>query len=105
LKNLSEILKTPYRLKITPYTGKCILICLCCYGLGISAYYSSKGNKRTGEEYGSAKWGTAMELNKKYKDMKNPQNNAILTQNIQIGLDGRKHRRNLNMLVVGGSGS
>ena len=105
LKNLSEILKTPYRLKITPYTGKCILICLCCYGLGISAYYSSKGNKRTGEEYGSAKWGTAMELNKKYKDMKNPQNNAILTQNIQIGLDGRKHRRNVNMLVVGGSGS
>ena len=105
LGNLSEILKTPYHLKITPYTGKCILICICCYGLGISAYYSSKGNKRTGEEYGSAKWGTAMELNKKYKDMKNPQNNAILTQNIQIGLDGRKHRRNLNMLVVGGSGS
>ena len=105
LKNLSEILKTPYHLKITPYTGKCILICICCYGLGISAYYSSKGNKRTGEEYGSAKWGNVSELNKKYRDMKNPQNNAILTQNIQIGLDGRKHRRNLNMLVVGGSGS
>ena len=105
LGNLSEILKTPYHLKITPYTGKCILICICCYGLGISAYYSSKGNKRTGEEYGSAKWGNAAELNKKYRDMKNPQNNAILTQNIQIGLDGRKHRRNLNMLVVGGSGS
>ena len=105
LGNLSEILKTPYHLKITPYTGKCILICICCYGLGISVYYSSKGNKRTGEEYGSAKWGNAAELNKKYRDMKNPQNNAILTQNIQIGLDGRKHRRNLNMLVVGGSGS
>ena len=105
LGNLSEILKTPYHLKITPYTGKCILICICCYGLGISAYYSSKGNKRTGEEYGSAKWGNVSELNKKYRDMKNPQNNAILTQNIQIGLDGRKHRRNLNMLVVGGSGS
>ena len=105
LGNLSEILKTPYHLKITPYTGKCILICICCYGLGISVYYSSKGNKRTGEEYGSAKWGNAAELNKTYRDMKNPQNNAILTQNIQIGLDGRKHRRNLNMLVVGGSGS
>ena len=105
LENLSEILKTPYRLKITPYTGKCVLICLCCYGLGISAYYSSKGNKRIGEEYGSAKWGNAAELNKKYKDTKNPENNAILTKNIQIGLDGRKHRRNLNILVVGGSGS
>ena len=105
LRNLSEIIKTRYHLKITPYTGKCILICICCYRLGISVYYSSKGNKRTGEEYGSAKWGNAAELNKKYRDMKNPQNNAILTQNIQIGLDGRKHRRNLNMLVVGGSGS
>ena len=66
LENLSEILKTPYRLKITPYTGKCVLICLCCYGIGISAYYSSKGNKRIGEEYGSAKWGNAAVHYNKY---------------------------------------
>lgn len=105
LANLSEVLKTPYHIVLTPYTGKSILLCLCCYGLGISAYYSSTGNKRTGEEYGSAKWGSPAELNRKYKDVKNPENNAILTRNIQIGLDGRKHRRNLNILVVGGSGS
>ena len=105
LNSFFEAIKTPYKLKLTPYTGKSILICLCVYGLAISAYYASKGNKRTGEEYGSAKWGSVSEINKKYKDTQNPSNNAILTQNIQIGLDGRKHRRNLNILVVGGSGS
>ena len=105
LNSFFEAIKTPYKLKLTPYTGKSIIICLCVYGLAISAYYASKGNKRTGEEYGSAKWGSVSEINKKYKDTQNPSNNAILTQNIQIGLDGRKHRRNLNILVVGGSGS
>ena len=105
LNSFFEVIKTPYKLKLTPYTGKSIVICLCVYGLAISAYYASRGNKRTGEEYGSAKWGSVSEINKKYKDTQNPLNNAILTQNIQIGLDGRKHRRNLNILVVGGSGS
>ena len=105
MNSFFEAIKTPYKLKLTPYTGKSIIICLCVYGLAISAYYASKGNKRTGEEYGSAKWGSVSEINKKYKDTQNPSNNAILTQNIQIGLDGRKHRRNLNILVVGGSGS
>lgn len=105
INSLTDILKTPFHLKLTPYTIKCVFICLCCYGLAISAYFSSKGNKRIGEEHGSAKWGNAAELNKKYKDFKNSGNNAILTKNVCIGLDGRKHRRNLNILVVGGSGS
>lgn len=105
LKTLATILETPGRIEITPYTGKCILLCLCCYALGISYYFASKGNKRTGEEYGSAKWGNVAEINRKYKNKKEPMQNAILTQHIQIGLDGRKHRRNLNILVVGGSGA
>lgn len=105
INNLSEVMETPYHITFTIYTGKCILICLCCYGLGISYYFVSKGNKRTGEEYGSARWGSVSEINRKYKNRKEPTQNAILTQNIQIGLDGRKHRRNLNILVVGGSGA
>lgn len=105
MENLTEVLKTPFRLTVTPYTGKSILFCLCGYGLAVSAYFSSKGNKRTGEEYGSAKWGNAAELDRKYRDRKHTGQNAILTQHIQIGLDGRKHRRNLNILVVGGSGA
>lgn len=105
INNLAAVMETPYHIEFTLYTGKCILICLGCYGLGISYYFVSKGNKRTGEEYGSARWGSVSEINRKYKNRKEPGQNAILTQNIQIGLDGRKHKRNLNILVVGGSGA
>lgn len=105
ITNLAVVMETPYHIEFTLYTGKCILICLCCYGLGISYYFVSKGNKRIGEEYGSARWGSVSEINRKYKNRKEPGQNAILTQNIQIGLDGRKHKRNLNILVVGGSGA
>lgn len=105
INNLTEVMETPYHIEFTIYTGKCILICLCCYGLGISYYFAAQGNKRPGEEYGSARWGSVSEINRKYKNRKEPEQNAILTQNIQIGLDGRKHRRNLNILVVGGSGA
>ena len=105
INNLAAVMETPYHIEFTFYTGKCILICLCCYGLGISYYFVSKANKRIGEEYGSARWGSVSEINRKYKNRKEPGQNAILTQNIQIGLDGRKHKRNLNILVVGGSGA
>lgn len=105
LNGFSKALQTPFQIYLTPYTAKSILFCLCGYGLAVSACFASKGNKRTGEEYGSAKWGSVPELDKKYRDRKRTENNAILTQHIQIGLDGRKHRRNLNILVVGGSGA
>lgn len=75
------------------------------YGLGIALFVSSRENRRPGEEYGSARWGNPRELCRKYKDKEHPENNIILTQNILFGMDGRKHRRNMNMLVVGGSGS
>lgn len=105
INNLAKVIETPYYIEFTLYTGKCVLICLCCYGLGVSYYFATQGNKRTGEEYGSARWGSVSEINRKYKNRKEPEQNAILTQNIQIGLDGRKHKRNLNILVVGGSGA
>lgn len=105
IEGLTMALENPYHLEITPYTRKSVLFCLCGYGLAVSAYFALKGNKRTGEEYGSAKWGNPAELNRKYKNRREPMQNVILTQNIQIGLDGRKHRRNLNILVVGGSGA
>ena len=83
---------------------KAIFIFLLIYGLGIGVYLSTKRNYRKGEEHGSAKWGNASQLSKKYAD-KNKYENIILTQNTRIGLDGRKHRRNLNVLVCGGSGA
>ena len=67
-------------------------------------YYSTKKNYRRNEEHGSAKWGNAFTINKKYLQ-KPEKNNKILTQNVKVGLNGRKHRRNLNVLVCGGSGA
>ena len=67
-------------------------------------YFSTRRNYRRREEHGSAKWGNAGALNKKYRD-KDPSANKLLTQNVRIGLDGKKHRRNLNILVCGGSGA
>ena len=83
---------------------KTVLIFLLCYGLGIGVYLSTDRNYRRREEHGSAKWGDPRAINRKYAD-KELTANKILTQNVAIGLDGRRHRRNLNVLVVGGSGA
>lgn len=83
---------------------KAICIFLVIYGMSLGVYYSTHRNYRKGEEHGSAKWGDARQLCKKYAD-KDKQQNIILTQNTRIGLDGRKHHRNLNVMVVGGSGA
>lgn len=102
LSLFSEQLQHPFRLSLNGYTVRCVFAALCMYALAIGYYYTSKGNKRMGEEYGSAKWGDAAALNRKYRDKTN---NIILSQHISMGLDGRKHKRNLNVIVVGGSGA
>lgn len=102
LSLFSERLQHPFRLSLNGYTVRCVFAALCMYALAVGYYYTSKGNKRTGEEYGSAKWGDAAALNRKYRDKAG---NIILSQHISMGLDGRKHKRNLNVIVVGGSGA
>ena len=102
LSLFSEQLQHPFRLSLNGYTVRCVFAALCMYALAIGYYYTSKGNKRTGEEYGSAKWGDATALNRKYRDKNS---NIILSQHISMGLDGRRHKRNLNVIVVGGSGA
>lgn len=103
MTRFSHVLKHPTLLHWTGYTPQCIIGALACYGLAVTLYYSGYENRRPGEEYGSAKWGSVRALNKKYADPKGK--NAILTKRISIGLDGYRHKRNLNILVVGGSGS
>lgn len=102
LSLFSERLQHPFRLSLNEYTVRCVFAALCMYALAVGYYYTSKGNKRTGEEYGSAKWGDATALNRKYRDKNS---NIILSQHISMGLDGRRHKRNLNVIVVGGSGA
>ena len=83
---------------------KTVLVLLCAYGLAVGVILSSRRNYRRGEEHGSAKWGSARTVNRKYRAAE-PEENKIFTQNVRMGLDGRKHRRNLNTVVVGGSGA
>ena len=83
---------------------KAICIFLVIYGMSLGVYYSTRRNYRRGEEHGSAKWGDPRQICRKYAE-KDKSRNVILTQNVRIDLDGRKHRRNLNVLVVGGSGA
>lgn len=103
MERFDLLLGRPDLLRWTAYTPRCILGALVCYGLAVTLYYSDYENRRPGEEYGSAKWGSARELNKQYADPNGK--NVILTKHVSIGLDGYKHQRNLNILVVGGSGS
>lgn len=104
IKKLTKALDNPFRITICENSLKTVLFLLVVYVIAILIYYSSRKNYRRNEEYGSAKWGSAKKICKKYID-KNNNNSKILTQNVQIGLDGRKHRRNLNVLICGGSGA
>ena len=101
----SQVLERPFSIGWTPYTLKCMLGSLLLYGCGIALYYSNRENRRPGEEYGSAKWGNPKELNRKYMDHRHKDANIILTQRVRLGMDGYITQRNMNVLVVGGSGS
>lgn len=104
IKKLTKALDNPFQIIICENSLKTVFFLLVVYVIAILIYYSSRKNYRRNEEYGSAKWGRATKICKKYID-KNNNNSKILTQNVQIGLDGRKHRRNLNVLICGGSGA
>ena len=101
----SQVLERPFAIGWTSYTLKYMLVGLLLYGCGIALYYSSRENRRPGEEYGSAKWGNPKELNRKYMDHRHKDANIILTQRVRLGMDGYITQRNMNVLVVGGSGS
>lgn len=101
---LTEKLNHPFQFHYTEYTIKSMLVCTLLYAAGIGIFYSSQKNYRRGEEHGSARWGDARQICKKYSQKPYSQN-ILLTQNFRISLDTHKHRRCLNILVVGGSGA
>ena len=98
------VMNDPFHIELCGDSLKTVLILLCAYGLAVGVILSSRRNYRRGEEHGSAKWGSARTVNRKYRAAA-PEANKIFTQNVRMGLDGRKHRRNLNTVVVGGSGA
>lgn len=100
----SKLLERPFAIRWTVHTPKFMAGALVLYVFGIILYQSSRQNRRPGEEHGSAHWGSVRQINRKYRD-KDPANNVILTQHLQMSLNGRRHQRNLLQIVVGGSGS
>ena len=104
VNNFSYAINKPFNIKWCDNSLKTIFIFIALYIMGVGIYISTRKNYRRGEECGSAKWGYSREINKKYKQRPNSAN-KILTKNVAIGLNGKKHRRNLNVLVCGGSGA
>ena len=104
LTNLTAALQTPLKIRWTEHSLMSILACTGAYIIGICLYRTTQGHTRDGEEHGSAKWGNVKSIVRRYAD-KNSLSNIILTQNMRLGLNAKKHRRNLNVLVVGGSGA
>lgn len=83
---LSNAINHPFELQLCEDSLKTVLILLLIYGLVIGVILSSLRNYRRGEEHGSAKWGNANTVNKKYRQ-KPESNNKIMTQNVCIGLN------------------
>ena len=104
LDRLTVAVNNPTHIVFNEYSLKAVLIFLFLYAMGIGVYFSSKENRRPGEEHGSARWGNVKSVVRKYEDKDNC-SNIILSQNMRLGLNAKKHRRNLNVLVVGGSGA
>ncbi|MCR5327673.1 MAG: type IV secretory system conjugative DNA transfer family protein [Saccharofermentans sp.] len=103
-ENAGDIFNNPFRITIVQGSLQVVLIFGVLYAIGIGIYLSTEKNYRRREEHGSAKWGDAVSTNKRYQ-AKPEEANKILTQNVRIGFDGHKHKRNLNVLVVGGAGA
>ena len=104
LPKLATVFNEPVQIELCEDSLRTVLILLLSYGMGIGIYFSTRRNYRRREEHGSAKWGDARAISRKYQQSP-PSNNKLMTQNVKIGLNAKKHRRNLNTLVCGGSGA
>ena len=104
IPKLGDALSYPFRLSFCRASFPTALILLAVYGLVILICHYTKPNYRRREEHGSAHWGKIADIDRKYRQ-EPPESNKILTQHIAIGYDTHSHRRNLNTLVVGGSGA
>ena len=104
INNLSNITDNFYDIKLCKNSLNTVLFFLLFYFLGIATYYSTRKNYRKREEHGSAKWGNAKRVNKKYAS-KNLLDDKLFTRNVRMKLDGHQTRRNLNTVIIGGSGA
>lgn len=104
MEGFPKAIERPFTLKLCESSGRTALVFLLSYLFGLGIYISTRRNYRKGEEHGSAKWGEARAINKKYSE-KPFTANKLMTQNVRISYNSKKHRRNLLTVVVGGSGA
>ena len=101
LRNLTSALEQPTNIVWTDKSLPTILICLAAYGMAVLLYRTNQGRTRDGEEHGSAAWATPASVNAQFAQ----KDSIPLTQHVRLGLNTHKHRRSLNVLVIGGSGA
>ena len=104
IRGFPDAMNHPFSIRLCGDSLRAVLIFLLIYGMGIGIYVSTRRNYRRGEEHGSAAWGNARAVNQKYSE-KDFGANKIMTSNVRISYDSRRHRRNLLTIVVGGSGA
>ena len=105
LQSVTLAMTHPFSLHWTEHSARCVFLCTLLYGVAAIVLSDNRKNRRRGAEHGSAQWGDVFHIAKRYRDKKNPKENLLLTQHFQIGLDGHQHKRNTNVLVIGGSGA
>ena len=101
LRDLTSALEQPTNIVWTDKSLPTILICLAAYGMAVLLYRTNQGRTRDGEEHGSAAWATPASVNAQFAQ----KDSIPLTQHVRLGLNTHKHRRSLNVLVIGGSGA
>lgn len=102
---LTFLLNNPAAVHWCARTPKFLLAVLILYPLAVYCYLLDQRDRHPGEEHGSAQWGSAYQLNRKYRNARNPKENFIIGKNVLLSMDSHAHRHNLNILVVGGSGA
>lgn len=105
LEILSGLASAPFSVQWTENAPKLVLIVSILYPMCVIYYLTEQADLRPGAEYGTARWGNAKSLNRKYQDRRHLRSNYLFTQNVRMGMDSHKHRHNLNVMVIGGSGA
>ena len=101
IENLTVALNNPLSVSWTDKSIVALLFATGIYVLCIGLYFTDQARRRDGEEHGSAIWGSAKQVNAMFAQKLN----KPLTRHVKLGLDAYKHKRNLNVLVIGGSGA
>lgn len=110
----ADIEKHPLKITLCNQTGKVILAVSAIYFVIAVSVIDSIKNYRTDEEFGSAKWASWRELNKKYQAKENIfpdipmwRQSMILTEHARMGYDFYRpeHQKNANTLIWGGPGT